>query len=195
MIGVVYGVGINDADYTVKPKQNGIQTCCPYYLRWQGMLLRAYSADFHSKHPSYIGTSVCKEWLSFMNFKKWMKKQEWENKELDKDIIYPNNKVYSPKTCVFVSTELNRLLTAREAKRGKYKKGVSWNKVAKKFHAQISIHGKRKNLGLFIYEEDAHKAYIMAKIEHIESFYDGVHNNVVDGLKRHVQSMRDSLKE
>jgi len=37
--------------------------------------------------------------------------------------------------------------------------GVSWAKHVNKWHAQIHINGKHKNLGYFINEIDAHNAY------------------------------------
>ena len=38
-------------------------------------------------------------------------------------------------------------------------KGVFWNKLKSKWHAQIKINGKTKHLGLFDNEEDAYLAY------------------------------------
>ena len=37
--------------------------------------------------------------------------------------------------------------------------GVSWNKKCNKWLAQIQINGKKKNLGIYINEEDAYNAY------------------------------------
>jgi hypothetical protein len=42
-------------------------------------------------------------------------------------------------------------------------KGYSWNKIANKFHAQIKINKKTKNLGLFQTEQEARNAYLKAK--------------------------------
>ena len=38
-------------------------------------------------------------------------------------------------------------------------KGVSWNKYRDKWRSQIEINGKKKHLGLFTSEEEAHEAY------------------------------------
>jgi len=47
-------------------------------------------------------------------------------------------------------------------------KGYSWDKTNKKWKAEITLDGKRKNLGRFKKEEDARKAYLAAKaIYHI----------------------------
>lgn len=48
-------------------------------------------------------------------------------------------------------------------------KGVTWNKKAKKWIAQININGKNKYLGSFIDEIEAAKVYdVMAKLHHGE---------------------------
>lgn len=77
---LVYGVGINDADYptTQREKVNGewkITWRCLYYDRWVSMLTRCYSSKCHEKQPTYKGCSVCDEWLTFSNFRKWMEQQ------------------------------------------------------------------------------------------------------------------------
>jgi len=120
--GIVYQFGINDADYVV---QN-----CLYYLRWKHMLRRCYSSQFHIKNQSYIGCTVCDEWLIFSNFKKWMMQQDWEGKELDKDLLCPGNKVYSPDKCVFIDKEVN-LLFSKKNKHGV--RGVHYSKRLKKY--------------------------------------------------------------
>lgn len=48
------------------------------------------------------GCSVCEEWLTFSNFKRWMEQQDYEGKALDKDLLVSQNKTYSSETCVFV---------------------------------------------------------------------------------------------
>ncbi len=67
------------------------------------MLQRCYSESYLNKRPSYRGCSVCEEWKTFSNFMAWMKNKNMENLELEKDILVPGNKLYSPETCVFVS--------------------------------------------------------------------------------------------
>jgi len=163
----IYGIGINDASYIVQPTINGKLDRCPYYATWMDMLVRCYSAKFQSKRPTYRGCSVVEEWLLFSNFKEWMSKQSWQGNALDKDIVIPNNKVYSPETCAFVTKELNSLLTNHAARRGSHPQGVDWNKKSCKYRAQIRIRGKFKHLGFFESEEGAESAYKTAKYNHI----------------------------
>lgn len=106
---LVYGVGVNDADYMLKPTVNGRRECCPFYQKWKSMLERCYSDKNFKKYPSYIGCTVCYEWLIFSKFKSWMENQDWKGKQLDKDIRVKGNKIYSPETCSFVSHAVNTI--------------------------------------------------------------------------------------
>ena len=155
--GLVYGVGINDANYMTKPRGKDKQLICPVYRKWQSMLQRCYCSKLHSRQPTYIGATVCEEWLTFSVFKSWIIEQEWEGKELDKDIIKPGNKQYSPDTCCFVPQALNNLLTNRGSARGSCPRGVS--KLAGKYHARCGYNGKSKRLGLFATPEAASLVY------------------------------------
>jgi len=159
----VFGVGINDADYITQRKINEKVVTCPYYKRWQGMLKRCYSDDLLLLRPTYKGCTVCEEWLTFSNFKEWMKKQKWEGMELDKDIINPGNKFYSPESCRFVTQALNSLLTDGTASRGLYPQGVCYHKKNRKYRAKVSINGKDKHIGNYSTPEAAGVAYIQYK--------------------------------
>lgn len=70
------------------------------------MLQRCFSEGLHKKHPSYLGCKICNEWLVFSNFKAWMETQDWEGKELDKDIY--GQELYSPDTCLMVRPDVNK---------------------------------------------------------------------------------------
>jgi len=160
---LIHGKGINNATYKTSYTINNRRIKCPYYEKWTEMLKRCYSDKFHSIRPTYIGCSVSKEWLTFSNFKKWMEKQDWKNKDLDKDILFINNKVYSKNTCVFIKRELNNLLNTHEKDKGKYPTGVSKNTLGNKFAAKIRIKGKLKHLGSFNTIEEAFITYKKAK--------------------------------
>lgn len=164
---LVHGVGVNDAGYTVKPTIDGRRVNCPYYECWVGMLKRCYSSKCHNSHPTYIGCSVCDEWLTFSNFKAWMEKQDWRGKELDKDILLPGNKIYFPDGCVFVRAGINCFVIDSMATRGAYKIGVSWNKINKNFRAycQNPFTRKMECLGSHNTELAAHMAWKRRKHE------------------------------
>ncbi|RYY51331.1 MAG: hypothetical protein EOO06_00960 [Chitinophagaceae bacterium] len=96
-----------------------------------------------------------------------METQDWEGKDLDKDLLIRGNQVYSPETCVFIDQKVNKFisekLTNKKAhligayflpKRGKFK-SVSYDVLT----------GKQKHLGNYNTEEEAHNAWLSFKLE------------------------------
>ncbi len=169
---LVYGVGINDADYETQSAGVSGKTAwkCPFYRKWSAMLERCYSKKSLVKNKSYAECSVCPEWLVFSNFKSWMESQDWIGKCLDKDLLVAGNKVYRPHACCFVDQKLNSFLTDRKRGRGSLMLGVSLDKETGKFKAECSnyIFGdslKGKNLGRFSSEMEAHSAWKRRKHE------------------------------
>lgn len=125
---LMYGVGLNDADYPtqtfyteVVDGKSVIRTTdvCPYFERWRGMLYRCYNEKRLKKHATYTDVTVCKEWLTFSNFRAWMEQQDWEGKHLDKDLLVEGNRVYGPEFCCFISNRLNSFIMYKDTKDGK----------------------------------------------------------------------------
>lgn len=162
MSKLVYGVGINDLA--------GEEGKSDFYRKWVGMLERCYSARYLKKRPSYKGCSVCPEWLTFSNFKSWMKEQDYEGKQLDKDILIPGNRLYSPGTCTFISCQLNTFLIESGSIRGGYPIGVDFHRKTNKFRAQCNTSGVRKTLGYFDTAEEAHAAWLAEKQAQARAF-------------------------
>ena len=131
------------------------------------MIERCYSKKYLESKPSYIGTSVCSDWLSATTFKKWMEQQDWSGKCLDKDIIVPGSKLYSPETCAFVLPATNLFVIACDASRGDYPIGVHLFKNTGEYRASCGnpFSGKREHLGLFSTPEEAHEAWRKRKHE------------------------------
>ncbi len=172
----VCGVGINDADYVFVKREkievNGVQKqkqvwMCPHYRIWVSMLNRCYSAKVQERRPNYKGCSVSEEWLAFSNFRAWMVAQDWEGKQLDKDLLFEGNKVYSAETCVFVTPLVNSFTIDCRAARGEWMIGVVWDKPTEKFKSQCSnpFTKKVEHLGLFTCEQQAHNAWLKRKLE------------------------------
>tara|TARA_R110000850_G_scaffold273054_1_gene408794 strand:+ start:392 stop:1042 length:651 start_codon:yes stop_codon:yes gene_type:complete len=159
----VFGIGINDANYVVQPTINGKRIWCPFYAVWRNMIMRCYSAKFQEKHPTYRGCTVAVEWLTFSNFKIWMEKQDWVGKELDKDILIPGNKEYSPKSCLLVSQTINKLLNENLANRGCLPQGVSFKNSLDKYQSYCGVSGNKKHLGYFTYISEAEYTYLKFK--------------------------------
>lgn len=105
------GEGVNDAGYAVTkfgPGPDGKRTrlwVCPFYEKWMN-LMRRTAKDGCQKTGCYSDVEICEEWKTFSNFKKWMEQQDWQGKELDKDLI-GTGRLYSPRTCIFIPLGLN----------------------------------------------------------------------------------------
>ena len=169
---LVFGVGVNDADYNVYEHavvdgKDKIVWTCPFYRTWKNMLVRCYSEKYQLKRPTYKGCSVCEEWLTFSNFKAWMEQQDWGSKHLDKDLLKEGNKLYCPDYCIFVDQMINSFVTDRVNARGEYMIGVDWNKASGKFRSQCRNPFTRKGetVGLFTNELEAHLAWKKRKHE------------------------------
>lgn len=164
---LIYGVATNDADRPVLERLNGKRVVCPFYSKWQSMLKRCYDPKYQLIYPTYVGCSVTEEWLLFSNFEKWMKTQDWEGKQLDKDLLKAGNKTYSPDFCVFIPRELNNFTIDSRASRGEYPLGVSLDKGAGRFVARCRNPFTRKleYLGLFDDPDEAHLVWRKRKHE------------------------------
>ena len=174
---LICGVGVNDLGYRTlvqeEVTENGgkrirkIVFRCKYYEVWKNMIVRCYSKKYLESRPSYIDTSVCSEWLYATQFKKWMEQQDWHDKCLDKDIISPRSKLYSPETCAFVLKATNSFVTASDASRGDYPIGVDLRKRTGKYRAQCGniFTGESEHLGYFLTPEEAHEAWRKRKHE------------------------------
>lgn len=172
---MVFGVGINDVNYKVvqtkyTDKIQKVLWICPFYVKWRDMLRRCYDKSYIKRNPTYNLCYVCDEWLVLSNFRKWMEARDWEGKQLDKDILIEDNKVYSPETCVFVDKKVNMFLTDRKTSRGEYPTGVYWSTQNKKFISQCSQgSGRQKYLGSFNTPEEAYQAWREEKLRQAEN--------------------------
>lgn len=148
----VLGVGYYGQGKYKSRGKDGKQTRA--YTTWKSMLIRCYDPYYLDKHPSYRDCMVCEEWHNFQNFARWFEKNyyEIENEKmcLDKDILYKNNKMYSPETCVFVPQRINKLFTKRQNHRGKYLIGISCHKRDNVLNVSCNIYenGKKKTIHL-----------------------------------------------
>lgn len=171
---LVCGFGINDADYEINQseyyfdesgKKKRKLITCPYYSAWQRMIVRCYSKISLKRHPTYEDCFVSEEWKYFSNFKAWMETQDWENNQLDKDLLVKDNKEYGPTTCLFVSSIVNGFLKERKNLDRDLPIGVQWDKRKRNYRAKVSYFGKNKWLGNFKTVEEAYYAYRKAKFE------------------------------
>lgn len=151
---LIYGFGINDADYVVCHRSGN----CPYYERWIHMLRVCYGNGDRYQNKS---STVCEQWKSFSEFRKWMQTQDWKGRELDKDLFSGPDGEFSPSSCTFISRKTNKALRTKDQKTGLM--GAYDNPTGPGYMAHFG--GKRYSG--FKTKLDAHLAYLNFKAESI----------------------------
>ena len=195
MSNLAYGVGILDIHPVTKHKefpiiegkrQQILTWTCPYYKKWRSLLTRCYSKG---ANLVYKDCYVCDEWLTFSNFKSWMETQNWKGRQLDKDLVVRGNKLYSPATCVFITSRVNTFLaiSVASSRKGNQPLGVYYHKRDKKFIAKCGD-GSKGNSHICGYFDDsfvAHRSYQQRRLEIITNFItDETDERVIKGLTR-----------
>lgn len=154
------------------------------YQRWKDMMYRCYSG----RYEDYEGCTVCEEWHNFSNFEIWYNSHLQGNVpvDLDKDILYKGNKMYSPETCCLVPHSVNTLFLRCNRSRGEYPIGVHYDKSKKKFRANVNIDGKQQKSKGFDTVEEAFQEYKNSKEKLIkemaEKYKDVVMNCVYEAM-------------
>ncbi|RFZ78264.1 hypothetical protein DS742_14215 [Lacrimispora amygdalina] len=138
----IYGVGyIGEGSYTASRLTN------PEYDTWRTMIMRCYDTGAKKRYPAYyMNCTVCREWHNYQSFAKWYSKNYYtlndgKRMHLDKDILVPGNKIYSPERCIFVPQRINMLLLNKPNKRG-LPNGITRTKYgysAKYDHVELGI--------------------------------------------------------
>ena len=178
----VLGVGyIGVGNYTARV--NGKMTKC--YNTWFNMLSRCYQST-NDRNATYCNVEVCEEWKCFQNFAEWFynncKNDSWY---LDKDILCPTCKIYSPDTCCFIPNQVNVIFKKNNQSISDLPRGV-YPKDGK-YESNISKFGKQHYLGFYGTVEEAHSVYNKAKKEYLEEVsvkWRGILNdNICEAIK------------
>jgi hypothetical protein len=173
----VQGFGLNDSPFTTSIKVEGKSIKHPAYSQWADILKRCYCKKFIVKFPTYVGCNISDEWLLFSNYLKWWKEHYVNDYEIDKDILFEGNKLYSKETCIFIPDWLNSFILKGDSKSRKYKIGVVRHKGRNRFQAQCNEFGKgNKYIGYFETEDEAHEAWLNRKLELLLSVKDKIDN-------------------
>lgn len=162
----VQGVGyLGEGEHKVS--KNGDHTKC--YRTWKDMLKRCYNSEYKEKHPAYKDCKVEPYLLNFQNMAEFYESIYYEvpseRMELDKDILFKGNKVYSRETCVFVPQKINVLFVKRENNRGKNPIGVSEHNGEYRAYSNNG-NGKIIYLGVHKTSKEAFQSYKKYK-EHL----------------------------
>lgn len=176
---LILGVAINDmgkCDTKLKRKA---------YCRWYSMIYRCYGKRNYS-NKSYGDVHVCNEWLRRSNFDRWLKSHEnWEDLALDKDLLFPGNKEYSPEKCLMIPLIINKFIISYTEKNGRMM-GVHFRRDCNKYMADCAspFDGKNSYLGLFETKDQAHEAWKAKKIEYAYMLADlVVDKKIADALR------------
>ena len=137
------------------------------------MIYRCYSEKSQERHPTYKDVTVCEEWHNFQNFAEWMEDnydpeimQGWQ---LDKDILFKGNKIYSPDTCRLVPAEINDTLKNVKV-HNNILVGVSYNIKNNNYRTWLPRNKKGKRN--FKTPEEAFQRYKTTREEYIKEVAD-----------------------
>lgn len=150
------------------------------YICWHNILTRCFDSKYKEKYPTYKDTCVVDEWLNFQTFADWYYNNIYyvsnERMEIDKDIMFKGNKIYSPDKCVFVPRRINSLLINSKAIRGKYPVGVDMHRG--KFRARCNTLNGSVFIGHYRSSEAAFNAYKKFKENYIKQVADEYKNKI-----------------
>ena len=141
------------------------------YSLWLGIFKRVCDLEYHKRQPTYSSVTICDEWLNFQNFAEWCYNQKFFNDkddrgnpyQLDKDFLSSDKKVYSPETCCFIPSCINKLLQPTRCDKEELPTGVSLSKRTGKFLSYLNRFGKRVHLGYHPTCEEALNTYSREK--------------------------------
>lgn len=161
-------------------------------ITWEGMLQRCYCPRYQKYKPTYKGCSVHPDWHNFQVFAEWYNNQEYngEGYQLDKDILYPENKIYSKDTCCLVPREVNSLVSIKRSKYGSnLPTGVHYVKSRKKYTTSVGTGEDRRRFGHYDCPYEAHKIYVREKIKMVRikavQYKNQVSDNVFTALSNY----------
>lgn len=155
------------------------------YDAWKSMMYRCYDPATQARQPAYNGVTVCLEWNSFQNFAMWYCNHRDYNKgyHLDKDILYPGNKIYSPMTCCLVPMEINSLFTVKSNSGTRQAVGV-WSENDSHYAKASGVY-----LGSFDSQEAAVFAYNAARREKIITLMNKWQGHISDDVYRALEAL------
>ena len=163
----VEGIGINDVEFACQPSIAGKQVRYKLYKTWHAMLTRGFNQTTKINRPTYKDASVDSDWLYFSNFLTWALPKYIDGYVLDKDIKYRDNKIYSADTCLFVPPNINTFVLTNRGDLEDHSLALGVSLINSKcFCARIKdpFTNKRKHLGVFSTEIEAHNAWRLQKI-------------------------------
>lgn len=158
-----YGVGIVGNKYPTYIKET--KKCLKEYGIWHSMLRRCFSEKCKERWQCYKDATCDPLWFYYENLYEWIHNQANYNSikeldyNLDKDILFKGNQMYSPNTCVLVPQNVNKLFTKNNTKRGKYPIGVIFEEKKGLYSAYCGDGKRQRHLSYYKTVEQAFNAY------------------------------------
>ncbi len=187
----VRGVGyFGEGVYTATDKNN------PYVKRafqvWSTMLERCHKEESRERFPAYGNCLVCDEWHNYQNFRKWYDENYYEvgteRMHIDKDILYKNNRVYSPTTCLIVPQRINMLFVHKPNK-DNLPNGINKTKSGK---FRVRYNGKELGYfnsveeGAIIHDKEKKKAIIQIANEYRNLVPERVYHALINWIPDYI---------
>lgn len=192
---VVRGVAENDSPHVVSVKVNGLFFQHRAYAAWTKILSRVYDPSYLNRNPTYRDCGIDERWLKFSAFEAWWKENYVEGYSLDKDLLTPGNKIYSPETCVYIPQSLNVFALDSSSYRGEWTVGVSWNARKRLYQATIhNFEGRIKCLGYRDNPEDAHQLWLKEKnaiANKLKPLCDSIHPKLFEGILTKIEMLSE----
>lgn len=142
------------------------------YKYWHNMLHRCGNVSIKEKYNTYENAYCVKDWEYFSGFKDWFSRQVHDQGyQLDKDILIPGNKIYSPDTCALIPYWLNTCFVTCFKKKD-LPLGVTLSSYKAKDPSKQKYVARLGGdfLGDSLNAEDCHKMWQRAKILQIEDY-------------------------
>lgn len=128
------------------------------------MVFNAEKGNSEEIYPTYKNVEICKDWLTFSNFREWWIKNYVAGYQLDKDIL-TDNKIYSPETCIYVPSWLNSFITNSKKSRGDLPIGVDLHEGKYRARCRHPFQKGEGFIGNFKDPETAYTAWLTTKLK------------------------------
>lgn len=162
------------------------------YHVWCGLIRRCYDPKTQIKDRNYVDCTVADEWHNYQNFARWYEDNypsDGGRYEVDKDLLFSGNKVYSPSTCVFVTSKINSFMLG--GRKGSCMLGVY--KHGKRFRAACSRVGHNNYLGTFDTEGESHNVWKSCKLDQLlimKPELDRLDTRLYPSMKKAIEAQR-----
>lgn len=189
-VALVYGVGIDDSP-------EGTEDAA--HVTWLAMIKRVYYRAPHKPHTSYDGYFVDPCWHLYSDFKRWFDINHIAGYQLDKDILQPGNRFYSPDTCVFVPHYINQAVVWRRKPPKSGYHGV--NAFAGRWYARLTHKGETTDCESRADALEAHCDWLRMKADaiddHLKKYFKepAVDLRVVRALVKYADRLRSNADQ